>query len=166
MSIDTTDLVDLTTVRTFLDAEKALIENVEKKIKKLKVKCFYIGKTYIAKFQSYAGTMRPETWGMAGLQGRQRVHQNEDYGKSGMTVLAVVDYDCANVEAATDVGKLCSRYKIDLENYTLALEQRLIHQYKAIEPNDNCANTTVTTGNLKETTSGTVAYVLYMAYTS
>ena len=121
--------------------------------KTAKVNRFYIGKSYIRERKNQDFVLGDyETWSVAGIQKRWRQHQQEEYGESGMMVIAAIGQESIP-RGVQDVTK---------EQYALALEQMLIHHYKLFKKDDRIANDTFTSGRTDGNSS--TAYALYMAY--
>ena len=113
---------------------------------------FYFGKTYIRKKSEAFDIENHETWDLTGIQSRWDTHKKKSYGKSGMLVMAAIDQESIPPDLK-DITK---------EEYSLALEQALLHQYKLFKPDPRVVNETFkkgrTDGNKSE------AYGLYIAY--
>ena len=121
---------------------------------KEELKKYYIGKTYIRQKGEAFDIMNFETWDKSGIQDRWRKHNKQEYGKSGMMVIAVIDQ-----------GSIPSGVQgVDKEQYTLALEQALIFHYKLTEKDPRVANNTFTSGRSEGNKSP--AYGIYIAYTT
>ena len=116
------------------------------------VKEFYFGKTYIRKKSEAFDIENFETWDPTGIQSRWDTHKKKSYGKSGMLVMAAIDQESIPPDLK-DITK---------EEYSLALEQALLHQYKLFEPDSRVANKSFKKGRTDEDKSE--AYALYLAY--
>lgn len=119
---------------------------------------FYIGKSYIHKRKG-----RPfdpgehSTWTLDhGVNGCYSVHVDEDYGKDGLLVVAVV--------TAESIPTDCKEkgYITHQEEYALTLEKRLIQRYKDDEEwRDKLENKTADAG--KTDGGKSIGYVIYIA---
>ena len=123
--------------------------------KDAKVDKFYIGKTYI---QTWTGRkmnpLNPNTWTKKGISSRWGDHKEEDYGRDGMIVIAVITRDQVPLRETEPA--------VNQEDYTLALEQRLMHYYKITKGDKRLANKTFTSGGADK--KGSAGYALYVAF--
>ena len=99
--------------------------------------------------------MNANTWKKEGVRKRWSVHRNKPYSRDGMVVLAAVPKE-------TVPAKLRGKDGLHQEQYTLALEQMLIHHFKLFEEDVKIANSTFSTGGTDRKES--VAYALYIAF--
>ena len=156
-------LVDITHRDTLETAEKKLVEKIEKLFleiqiqKDVRINKFYIGKTYIRKTANAKklDKFNPKTWRKEEISSRWSDHKANDYGKDGMIVIAVITKEQV---PQTKEGKPAV---VDQEQYTLALEQRLLHYYKITKGDVRLVNKTFTSGTDKE---GSAGYALYVAF--
>ena len=116
-----------------------------------KVKEFYIGKTYIREKRKF-DIKNFETWDLTGIQSRWDTHKKKSYGESGMLVMAAIDQE----SIPSDLKHITK------EEYSLALEQDLLHQYKLFEPDPRVANKSFKKGRTDGDKSP--AYALYLTY--
>ena len=182
------DLVDLVETKE-IDAKRKMDRDIEKLSKKLNetihslecgnadregstVKQYYIGKTYIRRRHKAGGGyqhfdhMNPSTWRTEGINSRYKSHITKNYGRDGLVVLAAI------TRAALPTPHL---RRISHEDYTLILEQRLLHHMLINELDDRVANLTFNEGNRQRRVqdsgdidyadSDAYAYALYMAFT-
>ena len=158
-------LVDLTKSDTVDKAKDKLIghvhgllDDIERQTDKV-VEKYYIGKTYVARRRKRAGNgfmtfdhMDSNTWRKNGISSRWATHKKEDYGRDGMVVLATVPKAAIPKHVKS----------IHQEQYTLALEQMLLHHFRLTKPDPRITNNTFGTGGIGK--KGSVAYALYMAF--
>ena len=135
------------------------------------VKQYYIGKTYIRRRHKAGGGyqhfdhMNPSTWRIEGINSRYKSHSTKNYGRDGLVVLTAI------TRAALPTPHL---RRISHEDYTLILEQRLLHHMLINELDDRVANLTFNEGNRQRRVqdnpdmdyvdSDAYAYALYMAF--
>ena len=125
----------------------------ERKVEKL-----YIGKTYIHRRRAPRGFVpidpkNPWTYKKGGIGSRWREHRNNDYGRDGMIVLAVIPREAVPPNAKPGLHQ---------EDYTFALEQALLHHFMITNYDGRIANDSFATGGTD--VLGSAAYALYMAF--
>ena len=125
-----------TAVQGLQDKIDTIIRQIERKVR---VKRFYIGKTYVDAFNGQLDRRDPETWDRTGINSRWN---REQY--NNLIVLTVVTRDVSNGH--------------NPEDYTLDLEEELIRSYFQI--GDQLANRGVNQGPLGENRHD--GYVLYL----
>ena len=159
-------LVDITHEDTLQTAEEKLINKIEDIFTELHQKDatvdkFYIGKTYVMTWTGRKmNPLSPTTWTKKGISDRWGDHKKEDYGKNGMIVIAVITRDQVPLRETDDPSK--SEPAVHQEDYTLALEQRLMHYYKITKGDKRLANKTFTSGGADK--KGSAGYALYVAF--
>lgn len=121
--------------------------------RKRKVKRLYIGKSYL---QLKVVQSDPRSWPYEndGIYSRWLKHKCEEYGRDGMVVLTVITKDCIPENAEPGLG---------LEDYTLALEQALLHHFKITYHDPRIANQSLATGRMRKNKQA--AYAIYMTFT-
>ena len=126
----------------------------EKKISK-----FYIGKTYIHRTKRSRGghndidPKNPNTWKKKGIKDRWDAHSQNDYGRDGLVVVAVVT---RSELPPTTVPRMRQ------QDYTIALEQQLLHEYLFMENERRLVNETFAPGGIDD--GGSAAYCIYFAF--
>ena len=160
-------LVDITHEDTMHTIEEKLVKKIEDIFTDLQIQKdatvdkFYIGKTYI---QTWTGRkmnpLNPNTWKKGGISSRWGDHKKEDYGKDGMIVIAVITRDQVPLRETDDPSK--PEPAVHQEDYTLALEQRLMHYYKITKGDKRLANKTFTSGGADK--KGSAGYAPYVAF--
>lgn len=156
-------LVELTEDYKLEKAEKKIIKKIDDIFKRMKlrtkrkVKRFYIGKTHVEKNKRLQGRRfnprDPESWKKEGISSKWGIHREEEYGRDGMIVVAVITGE--QVPIGVD---------IDHEQYTLALEQRLLHHYKITEKDKRLHNKTFASNAVDCDYKDSPGYALYVAF--
>ena len=153
-------------------AGEMLIKHVNKCLERIercrrkKVQHMYFGKTSIQcrTFKKIIEVpfdrLKEYTWEKKRIRSRWKDHSKSkdgrlNYGKDGMVVLAVI-----SEESLPQCCQGDSRYH--QEDYTLALEQRLMHHFMFNKADQRLFNPTVTAG--KSDKKKSIAYAVYMAF--
>ena len=141
-------------VKKLKDTVTALQIGSTKKIAKI-----YIGKTFIQRRRNPGGgfkTLNPldhHTWKKNGISSRWSEHKNKEYGRDGLVVLGAITRET--------VPEKC-RDRLHQEDFTLAMEQKLLHHYIISHPDPRVVNETFSTG--RATHNKCHAYAVYMAF--
>ena len=119
----------------------------------------YIGKTYMQRKRRPGGfrTFDPDdhkTWKKNGISSRWGDHKRKDYGRDGLVVLGAI----TRQTVIDTCGRQC---RVHQEDFTLAMEQKLLHHYLLSHPDPRVVNETFATG---KTTRRSIAYAVYMAF--
>ena len=93
------------------------------------------------------------TWKKNGISSRWGSHKHEDYGRDGLVVLGAI--------TKQTVPERC-RDRVHQEDFTLAMEQKLLHHYLLSHPDSRVVNDTFTAGRPPERNH--YAYAVYMAF--
>lgn len=120
--------------------------------------CFTIGKTFVT--TKLGTTFHPgklKTWKDDGIRSRWNTH----YKKEGYQHLIVLG--CVTRKMCRDLGFVVKRDDHVQEDYALAMEQRLTHQYRFVDKNINLLNGTSASGSTTTKGRPHVAYVIYVA---
>ena len=154
-------LVHITHEDILHTAEEKLVKKVEDMFNDLQIQKdatvdkFYIGKTFVQSTKKgKINPLNPHTWRKGGISSRWRDHKEEDYGRDGMIVIAVITKDQVPLRETEPA--------VHQEDYTLALEQRLMHYYKITKGDKRLANKTFTSGGADK--KGSAGYALYVAF--
>ena len=141
-------------VKKLKDTIRALQIGSSKKIAKI-----YIGKTFIQQRRKPGGgfkTFDPldhHTWRKNGISSRWSEHKNKEYGRDGLVVLCAI--------TRKTVPKKC-RDRLHQEDFTLAMEQKLLHHCIISHPDPRVVNETFTAGQAPKRNH--YAYAVYMAF--
>ena len=142
-------------------AEK-LREQFESTIRELelhsdnKIDQLYIGKTFISRRRKRGGGFQKfdpldhKTWIKQGISSRWDKHKAS--GRDGLVVLCAITKDT--------VPKGCQD-EVHQEDFTLAMEQKLLYYYKVSHPDKRVVNDTFSTG---KQSSKHHAYAVYVAF--
>ena len=160
------NLVNITISGTVNEAQDILIQHVHNILDSIQIETdrrvdkYYIGKTFVTRrkkpgsghgFMAF-NHMDHKTWKKNGISSRWAVHKKEDYGRDGMVVLATVPKAAIPKHIKS----------VHQEQYTLALEQKLLHHFLLTEADPRITNNTFGTGSIGKNAS--VAYALYLAF--
>ena len=160
-------LVELKNKTIFEDIQRAIISHCEQTLSRIEseslstIEKFYIGKAFIKQRRKPGGRgfikfdhMDTNTWKKNGIGSRWATHKKEEYGRDGLIVLTAISRDCV---LQTNPHK-----KLHQEQFTLALEQTLIHHYR-FKPNETrLENNSFNTGGVGSVKA--VAYCIYVAF--
>ena len=159
-------LVHITRKDTLRTAEEKLFKKVEDIFTDLQIQKdatvdkFYIGKTFVQSTKKgKINPINPSTWRKKGISSRWGDHKKEEHGRDGMIVIAVITRDQVPLRKTDDPSK--PEPAVHQEDYTLALEQRLMHYYKITKGDKRLANKTFTSGGADKKRSA--GYALYLA---
>ena len=143
--------------------EQLLIEQLETTVDMLELHSdrqvgkIYIGKTFIKSSRRKGlekfDPINHRTWIKKGISSRWREHRNNDYGRHGLVVLGAIT-------RKTMPKRIRSR--VHQEDFTLAMEQKLLHHYLLSHPDSRVVNKTFATGRTTE--HKCIAYAIYMAF--
>ena len=159
------NLADIESERKVKHIKRKLVKQLESTINELELHSdrrigkIYIGKTFIQRKRKPGGgfmTFNPlnhNTWEKNGISSRWGSHKHEDYGRDGLVVLGAI--------TKQTVPKKC-RDRVHQEDFTLALEQKLLHHYLLSHPDSRVVNDTFTAGRPPERNH--YAYAVYMAF--
>ena len=160
-------LVHITHEDTLHTTEEKLVKKVEDIFTDLQIQKdatvdkFYIGKTFAQSTKrGKINPLNPHTWRKKGISSRWGDHKEEEYGRDGMIVIAVITRDQVPLRETDDPSK--PEPAVHQEDYTLALEQRLMHYYKITKGDKRLANKTFTSGGADK--KGSAGYALYVAF--
>ena len=160
-------LVHITHGDTLHTTEEKLVKKIEDIFTDLQIQKdaevdkFYIGKTFAQSTKrGKINPLNPHTWRKGGISNRWRDHKEEEYGRDGMIVIAVITRDQVPLRETDDPSK--PEPTVHQEDYTLALEQRLMHYYKITKGDKRLANKTFTSGGADK--KGSAGYALYVAF--
>ena len=148
--------------------KQKLIAQVEDTVRELELQSdrtiakIYIGKTFIKRrkkprgrgFQKF-NPLRHHTWKKNGISSRWHDHRQQEYGRDGLVVLGAITRE-------TMPEKCRESGQIDQEDFTLAMEQKLLHHYLLSHPDPRVVNESFSTGQLTKERS--YAYAVYMAF--
>ncbi len=148
-------LVEITRKDTLETAEKKLVEHINKRFlgierkRCVKIKKFHIGKIYVPAKDKNLDPLNPDTWKKEGIDSIWSDH------KDRMIVITVITKTQVPL---TQEGKRV----VHQEQYTLALEQRLLHYYKITKRDKRLDNDTFTPDNPdKKLSAGFALYVTF-----
>ena len=160
-------LVDLKGKTNIEDIKSTLIRHCDNTLDRLekeslsKIEKFYVGKTFIQRRRKPRGKgfitfnhMDPNTWKKNGISSRWGTHKKEDYGRDGLIVLAAITRDSV---PQTNPAKT-----LDQEQFTLALEQTLLHHYRFKEGETRLENNSFNSGGMDKKQSK--ACCVYVAF--
>ena len=160
-------LVDITREDTLHIVEDKLVKKIEDIFTDLQIQKdatvdkFYIGKTFVQSTKrGKINPLNPSTWKKGGISSRWGDHKEEEYGRDGMIVIAVITRDQVPLRETDDPSK--PEPAVHQEDYTLAIEQRLMHYYKITKGDKRLANKTFTSGGADK--KGSAGYALYVAF--
>ena len=158
-------MADITISDTVNKAQDILIQHVHNILDSIQIATdrtvdkYYIGKTFVTRRRKRSGHgfmtfkhMDSNTWRKNGISSRWTTHKKEDYGRDGMVVLATVPKAAIPKHIKS----------VHQEQYTLALEQKLLHHFLLTEADPRITNNTFGTGSIGKKAS--VAYALYLAF--
>ena len=153
--------VDIRRVSSIHKAKKRILKHIDDCMKAIeigrgtKVSQFYIGKTYIHRVKKRGGgynkidPMDPQTWKKGGISAHWTTHREEDYGRGGMVVLAVITRDALPPNTTK-------------EEYALILEEKILRHYTLNAPHEKLVNKSFKPG--KSDGDKSAAYAIYMAF--
>ena len=159
------NLADIRSEEEVKNIERKLVSQLESTIRELefhsdrRIGKLYIGKTFIQRRRKPGGgftTFNPlnhHTWRKNGISSRWGIHKHEDYGRDGLVVLGAI--------TKQTVPERC-RDRVHQEDFTLAMEQKLLHHYLLSHPDSRVVNDTFTAGRPPERNH--YAYAIYMAF--
>ena len=159
------NLADIRSERKVKHIKRKLVSQLEDTTKELELHSerrigkLYIGKTFIQRRRRAGGgfmTFNPlnhHTWKKNGISSRWGIHKHEDYGRDGLVVLGAI--------TKQTVPERC-RDRVHQEDFTLAMEQKLLHHYLLSHPDSRVVNDTFTAGRPPERNH--YAYAVYMAF--
>ena len=159
------NLADIESERKVKHIKRKLVKQLESTINELELHSdrrigkIYIGKTFIQRKRKPGGgfmTFNPlnhNTWEKNGISSRWGSHKHEDYGRDGLVVLGAI--------TKQTVPEKC-RDRVHQEDFTLAMEQKLLHHYLLSHPDSRVVNDTFTAGRPPERNH--YAYAVYMAF--
>ena len=151
---------NLSTKTEVKDIKKELIAQLEGIIRDLELQSdrqiakIYIGKTFIEpREDGILDPLIPTTWRMDGISSRWGEHKHKDYGRDGLVVLGAITRET--------MPERC-RDRVHQEDFTLAMEQKLLHHYLLSHPDPRVVNETFTAGQPPRYNHD--VYALYMAF--
>ena len=148
--------------KTVTDAVGLVDKNIEERLFSIQdksgciVKHIYIGKSFIEKGTLDFDPEQHSTWKLGGIHRRYKKHKENDYGKNGLMVVAVVTKD-----SILDDRVAADGYITNHEEYALMLEKRLIEKYREIY-RPELWNKTTAPGKTDQ--KGSIGYVVYVAF--
>ena len=161
------NLADLTTETEVKGIKRTLIEQLEQTVQDLETQSdrtiakIYIGKTYMQRKRKPGGFRKfdpddHKTWKKNGISSRWGDHKWKDYGRDGLVVLGAITRQ-------TVIDTCGGQCRVHQEDFTLAMEQKLLHHYLLSHPDPRVpvVNKTFATG---KTTRRSIAYAVYMAF--
>ena len=132
--------------------KQKLIAQLESTVRELELQSdrtiakIYIGKTYIQRRKKGGGKghqklnpLKHHTWKKNGISDRWGDHKKQDYGRDGLVVLGAITRETMP-ERCRESGQ------IDQEDFTLAMEQKLLHHYLLSHPDPRVVNESFSTG--------------------
>ena len=159
------NLADIRSEEEVKQIKRKLVNQLESTARELEfhsdrtISKLYIGKTFIQRRRKPGGgfmifnPLKHHTWRKNGISSRWGSHKHEDYGRDGLVVLGAI--------TKQTVPKKC-RDRVHQEDFTLALEQKLLHHYLLSHPDSRVVNATFTAGRPPE--RNYYAYAVYMAF--
>ena len=156
---------DLTTETEVEGIKGMLMAQLEQTVQDLETQSdrtiakMYIGKTYMQRKRRPGGfrTFDPDdhkTWKKNGISSRWGDHKKKDYGRDGLVVLGAITRQ-------TVINTCGGQCRVHQEDFTLAMEQKLLHHYLLSHRDPRVVNETFATG---KTTRRSIAYAVYMAF--
>ena len=155
-------LVHVTHEDPLHDAEKKLVEKIEKTLDDIEyrrgaqIKKFFIGRSSVHALKSRGriNPLDPNTWDVRGISGKWADHRKVNCCSDGLVVVTVITKNQVPLREKEPI--------LHQEQYTLALYQRLMHYYKIIKGDSRLVNKTLL---LEKNVEGASAgYALYVAF--